>query len=78
MTMFSGLETRSELNGLLDELYGVGPDGSRPDKARGSGRYAARRGAEYLKEAQDRARAGGHQASRTEVVTRQEHEGERK
>ena len=22
MTMFNGLETRSELNGLLDELYG--------------------------------------------------------
>jgi hypothetical protein len=78
MTMFSGLETPSELNGLLDELYSGGPDGSRPDEARGGGRHATRCEEEYPKEAQDRARAVGHQPSRIEVVTRQEYEGERK
>ena len=78
ITMFNGLETRSELNGLLDELYGGGPYGSRLGEARGGGRLDARRKAEYPEEAQDRVRAGGHQPSRVEVVTRQECGEERK
>jgi hypothetical protein len=75
--MFSGLETRRELNGLLDELYGGGQDGAYPGEARGSGRRAARREAEYPKEAQELARAGGHQLPRGDVVTRQKYEEER-
>jgi hypothetical protein len=78
MTMFDGLETRSELNGLLDELYGGGPVGSRLGKARGGGRLDTRRKAEYPEGAPDRVRAGGHQPSRVEVVTRQECGEERK
>jgi len=76
--MFSGLETRRELNGLLDELYGGGQDGTHPGEVRGSGRRAARREAEYPKEAQELARAGGHQPTRGDAVTRQKYEEERK
>jgi hypothetical protein len=78
MTMLNGLETRSELNELLDELYGGGLDGSGLGEAWGGGRLDARRKAEYPEEAQDRVRAGGYQPSRVEVVTRQECGGERK
>jgi hypothetical protein len=78
MSMFSGLEARSEMNGLLDELYGGGTDRARPSEAREGRRRADRRGAEHLGVAENGARVGGCQSSRVEVVTRQECEEERK
>ncbi len=78
MTMFSGLEARSEMNELLDELYGGGTDRARPGEAREGRRHADRRGAEHLEGAQNRARVGGGQSPHVEVVTRQECGEERK
>ncbi len=78
MTMFSGLEARSEMNELLDELYGGGTDRARPGEAREGRRRADRRGAEHLGGVQNRAPVEGHQQSRVEVVTRQEYGEERK
>ncbi len=72
MTMFSGLEARSEMNELLDELYGGGTDRDRPSEAREGRCRADRHGAERLGGAQIQARVGGCQTSRVEVVTRQE------
>ncbi len=78
MTMFSGLEARSEMNELLDELYGGGTDRARPGEAREGRRHADRREAEHLEGAQNRARVGGRQSPHVEVVTRQECGEERK
>ena len=75
MTLFSGLETRSEMNGLLDELYGGGMDRAHPGEAREGHRRADRRGTVHLGGAQDRA---GRQSSCAEIVTRQESGEERK
>lgn len=72
MTMFSGLEARSEMNELLDELYGGETDRAHPGEVREGRRRADRHGAEHLGEAQNRAQVEGHQRSRVEVVTRQE------
>lgn len=73
MTMFSGLETQCELNGLLDKLYSGEPGGYRPDEAWEGDRHATHREAEYPEEAQDRARAVRHQASHVEALRRQEY-----
>lgn len=72
MTMFSGLEARSEMNELLDELYDGGTDRARPGEGRESGRHAACGEAKHLLGVRKQARAGMHQPSHVEVVTRQE------